>query len=65
MKVMNKKRYFKPETEVVIMKMECVLSVLSGTEVDDYTEKSLDDGPGIEGEGDGTDSAPIFFPNLD
>jgi len=65
MKVMNKKRYFKPETEVVIMKMECVLSVLSGTEGKDYNDNPTEV-PGIEeGGGDGTDSAPIFFPDLD
>lgn len=64
MNVMNKKRYFKPETEVVVMTMECVLSVISGTEGDDYTGKPIEV-PGTDGEGDGTDNAPIFFPDLD
>lgn len=65
MKVMNKKRYFKPETEVVVMTMECVLSVISGTEGDDHTGKPIEV-PGIDdGGGDGSDSAPVFFPDLD
>ena len=54
MKVMNKKRYFKPETEVVVMTMECVLSVISGTEGQDYKNDPIEV-PGIEGEGEGGD----------
>ena len=50
--------------EVVNFNMENVLQTISIVQGEKYDGTSTNT-PGTEGEGDGTDSAPIFFPDLD
>lgn len=64
---MDKKRYFKPETEVAFIRMDTI--ILSSFDAEVTNPDGTPSGDGIETGGETSSEsdvpAPIFFPDLD